>query len=74
MSCATLIIAAAASLLRVSCLHADDSTEVTKLAEEVRGMGWIVSATISPRGDWDLYPSCARRLGAPCSYADSRVE
>jgi Tol biopolymer transport system component len=51
----TLIIAAAASLLRVSCLHADDSTEVTKLAEEVRGMGWIVSATISPRGDWDLY-------------------
>jgi Tol biopolymer transport system component len=51
----TLIIAVAATLLGVTCLGADDSSEVAKLAEEVRGMGWIVYAAISPRGDWDLY-------------------
>jgi hypothetical protein len=51
----TLIIAVAATLLGVTCLGADDSSEVAKLAEEVRGMGWIVYAAISPRGDWELY-------------------
>ena len=50
-----LIIAVAASLLGVTCQGADDSSEVAKLAAEVRGMGWIVCATISTRGDWDLY-------------------
>jgi Tol biopolymer transport system component len=49
------IIAVAATLLGVSCLRADESIEVTKLAAEVRCLGWIVCATISARGDWDLY-------------------
>ncbi len=36
-------------------LRAEESAASAKLAEEVRSRGWIVFATHSPRGDWDLF-------------------
>jgi Tol biopolymer transport system component len=51
----TLIIAIAATSLGVSCLHADDSTEVTKLADEVHGHGWIAFSAVGDDSDWNLY-------------------
>src|SRR5204863_6847135 len=34
---------------------ADPSPEVTRLADEVRGKGWIVFSARSEQGDWDLF-------------------
>src|SRR6478752_1743510 len=33
----------------------DTSDDVTRLAEEVRGKGWIVFPARSEQGDWDLF-------------------
>src|SRR5438034_8722960 len=43
---------------------ADPSPEVTRLADEVRGLGWIVFSARSEQGDWDLFlmrPDGSRR-------------
>src|SRR5439155_24545571 len=43
---------------------ADPSAEVPRLADEVRGKGWIVFSARSEQGDWDLFlmrPDGSRR-------------
>lgn len=47
--------------LRAAALDAEDATDalsqepVRRLAEEVRGRGWVVYGARSPQGDWDLF-------------------
>lgn len=53
-----MVIQSACSILLVLACCAptgEDADEVARLAKEVRASGWIVFATHSPQGDWDLY-------------------
>jgi hypothetical protein len=49
------------------------SPDVERLADEVRGKGWISFSARSEQGDWNLFSCGARRLVASCPHADAGV-